>query len=108
MFNGVDLDQIISIFGQNKVEQRIKDYKLYLSSFLQKYKEIKLKYSLDDCSVIFAMQYFNNLNNVVKLVLNDYSLSNRFKISSCSTFTILSLELLYQDSESTRKVNLLF
>jgi hypothetical protein len=99
MFNGVDLDQIISIFGQNKVEQRIKDYKLYLSSFLQKYK---------DCSVIFAMQYFNNLNNVVKLVLNDYSLSNRFKISSCSTFTILSLELLYQDSESTRKVNLLF
>ncbi len=103
-----ELNDSISIFGKQKIKERIEYFKLYLQSFIEQYPTINLSESIDDCALIYALEYFKNSAKYIKSYLENDKLSNRYKIASCSVFTIISLELMTIPTNSSHDINLKF
>ncbi len=108
MYSELEFNDTLTVFGSEKVLKRINYFTKYLAAFKTKFPTIILKESLEDCSIVYALEYFKNANNFVKNFLDEINFSNRYKIASSALFTIISLELISHNTYLSREINLRF
>jgi hypothetical protein len=108
MFNEALLNEITTTFGSEKVNVRIGYFEKYLTAYCKKFPAVQLQENLNNTATLLGLFYFKNCLQYVKEFIDDGNYSNRYKIAATNTFTILSLELLFQQNQASRDVNIKF
>lgn len=107
MFTEAQYFDLISVYGQEKIKERISYFDQYLKDFTNHFPTITFE-NKENSSTILAISYFQLHNIFVKPYIREDKYSNSFKIASCTIFTILNCNLLFENNKDPRDTNLKF
>ncbi len=83
-------------------------FKSNINKFLSSFTTYYSNEAVDHLSLIYTFYYFSNSKVYIKDFINPEHFSNRYKIASCTTMTILSLQLMFDKKGAHKEANVKF
>lgn len=107
MFTEEQYFDLLSVYGQEKIKERISYFNQYLVDFTNNYPSVVCE-NFERASTILAITYFQLHKIYVKPYIRVDKYSNSFKIASCTIFSVLNCNLLFDKNKDTKDTNLKF